>query len=172
MLMIKRRTIFSEDRLYRYTLWRDFPENCWFDDIEPDEACAGNGRKFVQFIGLNPSTADEKQDDPTIRRCIGFAKSWGYGALCMTNLFAWRETDSSKLSLVPNPIGFDNDFWLSRISHDAGLVVAAWGTKGQILERQTVVSGFIPNLHCLRKTHGGFPEHPLYLPKTLQPIPF
>jgi hypothetical protein len=90
--MIDKTTIFSADRRYRYTLWRDWSKDllCGMDS-RPRLAGDQTPNQFVQFIGLNPSTADEKQDDPTIRRCIGFAKAWGYGAMCMTNIFAWRE---------------------------------------------------------------------------------
>lgn len=70
------RCIFSPCGRYRYTLWRE-----WI-----------GGEGFVQFIGLNPSTATDTEDDPTIRRCINYAKSWGYGGMCMTNLFAYRAT--------------------------------------------------------------------------------
>jgi hypothetical protein len=168
---MKRQTIFSPCRKYRYTLWREWWNDFWFDDIEPGEACAGNQFKYVQFIGLNPSTADETKDDHTIRRCRAFAKSWGYGAMCMTNLFAWRETDSKLLPAVAHPIGAENDKWLQEIAKGAGVVVAAWGTKGDLLNRCQHVSTLVSNLFCLRKTAEGFPEHPLYLPKTLTPIP-
>lgn len=127
---------------------------------------------YVQFIGLNPSTADETLDDPTIRRCIGFAKSWGYGAMCMTNLFAWRDTDPSKMKLVPHPIGEDNDEWLSEIATNAGLIVAAWGKDGSHLYRGIKVKQLLPNLHCFKLNKDGSPQHPLYLPKAMKPIPY
>lgn len=165
-MSVRRETIFSPCRKYRYTLWREW--GC--DLFEGDGIC--RDKKFIQFIGLNPSTADETQDDPTIRRCIGFAKSWGYEAMFMTNLFAWRETDSTKLPKIVAPIGPDNDMWLMEIGSEAQVSIAAWGTKGSILNRQDWIHMLIPNLHCLRITKDGFPEHPLYLPKNLKPIPW
>jgi hypothetical protein len=168
---VERRTIFSGDRKYRYTLWRQW-------DFEYGEGTRGeissSDCPFVMFIGLNPSTADETKDDPTIRRCIGFAKSWGFGALCMTNIFAWRETDSSKLPKINDPVGIQNNSELCRVAKDAGLVVAAWGTKGEFHTQPDFVKKMMHDigisLHCIRKTQAGHPEHPLYLPKTLTPI--
>ena len=124
------------------------------------------------FIGLNPSTADEVEDDPTIRRCVAFAKSWGYGALCMTNLFAFRATEPSDMIASIDPVGQDNDMYLTTMALDAGIVVAAWGTNGAHLGRDKEVRGLVPNLHCLRRTLAGHPGHPLYLPGDLTPIPF
>jgi hypothetical protein len=150
-------TVFSPDRLYRYTLWR-----VWGADLP-----------FVQFIGLNPSTADETKDDPTIRRCIGFAKAWGYGALCMTNLFAWRATDPGDMMVAREPIGEENDMWLKGVAAEAQTIVAAWGKNGSFLGRGVRVKGMISEikpLHCLRTIGSGAPEHPLYLPKDLKPI--
>src|SRR5690242_6108456 len=109
---MKRETIFSDCRAYRYTLWREWDI---FD------------KNYVMFVGLNPSTADERVDDPTIRRCIDFAKRWGYGALCMTNLFAYRATDPRVMKAFPYPVGPENDKWLVRCAREAGVVVAAWG---------------------------------------------
>lgn len=166
--MIERKTIFSPCRRYRYTLWRE-----WSEDLLT--GCADESKdldSYAMFIGLNPSTADETKDDPTIRRCIQFAKDWGYGALCMTNLFAWRETDSSKLRSVPELVGKDNDQYLSDCASRAGIVIAAWGAKGSLLGRSVQVRKLIPNLHALRITKGGFPAHPLYLPGTLRPIKY
>lgn len=159
-------TIFSQpDRKYRYTLWREFGTEFLFD--------GGNHMKdgFVQFIALNPSTADDVQDDNTVRRCITFSKAWGFGAYCMTNLYAWRETDSSKLFDVPDPVGPDNDRHLLAIAKEAGLVVAAWGTKARA-DREQWAKANIPNLHYLRLTKDLHPQHPLYLPGHLKPQPW
>ena len=160
---MKRETIFSDCRKYRYTLWREFETSFLFD--------GGNHMKegHVQFVGLNPSTADETLDDPTIRRCMAFTKSWGYGAMCMTNLYAWRETNSNLLHGVADPIGGENNRWLREIAANARLVVACWGVKA-LPEREAWAKANIPNLHYLRLTKAGHPEHPLYLPKTLKPI--
>ena len=143
---------FSPDRKYRYTLWR------WW-----------SRKPFAMFIGLNPSTADETNDDPTIRRCISFASDWGYGGLCMTNLFAIRATDPKKMIEHPEPIGPDNDAWLLRLSQQAGIVIAAWGTRGVHQHRNEIVCSMIKNLNCLGLTKEGHPRHPLYLPKNVEP---
>lgn len=154
--MQDRLTMFSPCRQYRYTLWREW------DMLNP---------KYAMFVGLNPSTADETQDDPTIRRCVGFAKAWGYGALCMTNLFAFRATDPKVMKAASDPIGPDNDEWLKRMAAGASVIVAAWGTHGCLGHRNIVVMDLLPGLMCLGKTKDDYPRHPLYLPKGLQPIP-
>lgn len=144
---------FSEDRRYRYTLWRH-----WGATERP---------RYLQVIGLNPSTADEVQDDPTIRRCIGFAKAWGYDALCMTNLFAFRATQPADMKAAADPIGPDNDWWLRECAAGAGLVLAAWGVHGDYLGRAAEVvrwfEGWEYPLHALGTTKGGHPRHPLYV---------
>jgi len=124
------------------------------------------------FIGLNPSTADETQDDPTIRRCIGFAKAWGFSALCMTNLFAYRATDPAVMKAEQFPIGGDeNDLALRSLSESAGIVIAAWGVHGTHMERDAAVKKLVPNLQCLGTTKEGHPRHPLYLRKDAFPFP-
>jgi len=155
--MSDRKTIFSECRKYRYTLWR-----AW-DMLNP---------AYAMFIGLNPSTADETHDDPTVRRCIGYAKSWGYGALCMTNLFAFRATDPQDMKAAYSPVGLFNDVYLKQCAEDAGVVVAAWGTHGIHQNRGTIVMKMLPGLLCLGVTKNGYPKHPLYLPLGLQPLPY
>jgi hypothetical protein len=173
---MNRKTIFSPDRLYRYTLWREFyavkASNPPLLPVEGNQA-----HNFVQFIGLNPSTADETLDDPTIRRCIGFAKAWGYGAMCMTNLFAWRDTDPEKMKRSLDAVGGENDTWLKRIYHHSGIAIAAWGKHGSFQGRGEFVKNLLqkseafPKLHYLALNNDGSPKHPLYLPKTLTPLP-
>lgn len=171
---MKRETIFSPCRKYRYTLWREW-------DIDLLTGCSDdneNAHKFVQVIGLNPSTADETIDDNTVRRCIAYAKSWGYGALCMTNIFAYRDTDPEAMKAHPEPVGewHVNDIWLMEVARHAGLVLCAWGNDGLHINRgERVVSmlnGAGVKLHCLQITGLKQPNHPLYLKKTLKPIPF
>ncbi len=172
---MNRETVFSPGRAYRYTLWREWD----FAAVKPDEFALGfdgfknlkRSEDYVMFIGLNPSTADETKDDPTIRRCRAFAKSWGYGAMCMTNLFAFRATNPKVMMRHTDPVGPDNDTWLSTIAADANLIVAAWGKHGRFRERDQRIINLIPHLQCLRRNDDGTPEHPLYLPKTLTPIP-
>ena len=150
-----RQTVFSPCRTYRYTLWRE-----WI---------GGDG--YAMFVGLNPSTADETQDDPTIRRCIAFAKAWGYAGLCMTNLFAFRATDPKDMKAAADPVGPENDYHLLRLWADAGVVVAAWGANGTHRGRDAEVAKMLRPLHCLALTKDGHPGHPLYLRKTLTPVP-
>lgn len=145
----------SKCRKYRFALWRTWDES----------------RPYAMFIGLNPSTADEAEDDPTIGRCINFAKSWGYGGLCMTNLFAYRATEPSEMLGAEAPIGAENDSWLVEMSKNAGVVVAAWGNHGGHLGRSREVVHLIPDLHYLKLNVTGEPSHPLYLKKTLKPVP-
>jgi hypothetical protein len=154
---MQRDATFSPCRTYRYSLWRRW-------------GAPSDG--YAMFIGLNPSTADEIADDPTVRRCIAFARDWGYGALCMTNIFAFRATDPEVMKASASPVGPMNDATLLELSRNAGVVVAAWGTHGAFLNRDTHVRELIPNLTCLKKTKYGFPGHPLYLKKSLVPIPF
>ena len=152
--------VISQCGIYRYTWW-------------PYDFCDHQPGRFVQFIGLNPSTADEYSSDPTVRRCKQFAKDWGYSGLCMTNLFAFRATDPSVMKAVCEPIGPDNNDRLRGIASVAGIVIGAWGTHGGHLGRDREVVRLLSDvckLHYLRKTKDGFPGHPLYLPKTLKPV--
>lgn len=171
---MRRETIFSPDRQYRYTLWRKW-NTAGFGLCTKD--ALGNKDQFVQFIGLNPSTADEREDDPTIRRCIGFAESWGFGALCMTNLFAFRSTDPAGLRRTIDPVGPENLQWVARIAEEAPLIICCWGLEGSFrrADRKTLaflmVNGCARKLHYLEKTANGFPSHPLYLRKDCRPSP-
>jgi hypothetical protein len=149
---MQRSATLSPCRAYRYALWRQW----------------GRG-PYAMFIGLNPSTADETNDDPTIRRCVTFAKAWGYEALCMANLFAFRATQPADMKKAPSPVGWENDLWLQRLAADAGVVVAAWGAHGTFQGRDQSVRLLVPNLHYLRLTKDGHPGHPLYLPADLKP---
>ena len=149
---------FSHCRTYRYALWRNW------NGLLP------NAKGYAMFVGLNPSTADETADDPTIRRCIGFAQAWGYAGLCMTNLFAYRATDPRVMRAAPEPVGEDNDWTLQVLAETAGVVVAAWGAHGTHRSRDAAVRKMLPDLHYLRLTKDGHPGHPLYLPASLQPV--
>lgn len=119
----------------------------------------------VAFILLNPSVADASRDDPTVRRCLGFARSWGYGRLDIVNLFAYRATSPAVLRRVPDPIGPDNDRYLVDVCQRADLVVAAWGNGGLWLDRASQVLTLVScaNLVTLGTTQRGQPRHPLYL---------
>lgn len=125
------------------------------------------------FIGLNPSTADETQDDPTVRRCIRYSKDWGYGALYMTNIFSFRATDPKVMKRFDDPVGPDNNVTLIRLAAHAGIVVAAWGVHGAYMGRGDTVRRFLlHDLHVLKLTKGGHPCHPLYLKADLKPVPW
>ncbi|ASK33446.1 DUF1643 domain-containing protein [Alloalcanivorax mobilis] len=146
---------FSRCRRYRYALWRR-----WAD-----------GEDYVLLVALNPSTADHRRDDPTIRRCIGYARDWGYSGLCVANLFAYRATYPQDLLSAADPIGPRNDHWLRKLAGGASLVVAGWGNHGRHLDRAARVRALLPDPHCLRLNGSGEPAHPLYLPKRLRPFP-
>ena len=130
-----------------------------------------NSQPHVMFICLNPSTADETEDDPTIRCCINYAKLWGYGGLYIGNLFAFRATEPKDMLAATNPIGDNNDKWLLKLSSEAALVVAAWGNAGKHMGRSQQVRQLIPNLYCLKINKSGEPAHPLYQKTNLKPVP-
>lgn len=150
---------FSECKKYRYSLTR-----IW-DESKPK----------VMFVMLNPSTADAEKDDPTIRRCIGFAKSWGYGGLYVCNLFAYRATNPKELLRVHNPFG-DQNIWHTRQLFDkVEIVLCAWGNEG-IVNRICGKGNEYENLyyayeklHFIELSNSGIPKHPLYLKSTLKP---
>ena len=154
---MRRNAVISEDGLYRYSLERDWSAR----------------KQRCIFVMLNPSTADAEKDDPTIRRCIGFAKQWGCGGLTVLNLFAYRATDPKVLSEVNDPIGPENDLWIEAAFQGLSdpIVIYAWGVNAKVwalrchriyqIARRNGIKPYI--LGLLSKE--GFPRHPLYLPK-------
>lgn len=170
---LERITQFSPCRKYRYTLWREFyPIRAINPPLLPLEG--NQAHNFLQVIGLNPSTADETRDDPTIRRCIGFAKTWGFGALCMTNLFAWRDTKPENMKAAPEPCGMENGRWITEVADGAGMILAAWGKHGSFIGRDRNVMSALKALgkpvHCLKRNNDGSPIHPLYVAANTAPI--
>lgn len=155
---------FSPCRTYRYALWRR-----WGTAVGGNAASPQRG-SYAMFVCLNPSTADELNNDPTIVRCINFAKAWGFDGLCMANLFAFRATQPADMKAAADPIGPDNDAYLRSLSLDAGIVVAGWGVHGTHRGRAQAVRAMLPRPHHLRLTKDGHPGHPLYLPATLKPV--
>lgn len=148
---------FDSSRTYRYKLWRRWD----------------TGKPWIAFIMLNPSTADETENDPTIRRCINYAKEWGYGGLLVGNLFALRATDPGELENRPNPIGPENDAYLRSITTEAEKIIVAWGTKGSLMNRgREVVAMLDETLYALETTKEGHPNHPLYQPADAEPEVF
>lgn len=126
----------------------------------------------VAFVMLNPSTADDVKDDPTIRKCIGFAKRWGYGSIEVVNLFALRSRDPQALRTAEDAVGPENDWHIHDCVGRASRVVCAWGTKGSLFRRAGSVARYIPEAMALRLTKDGHPEHPLYVPYEIEPVPF
>ena len=145
--------IFSDCGKYRYILWRKW-----------------NKRKpSVMIIGLNPSKADDKIDDPTVRRCISFAKTWGYGSLYVTNLFAFKATNPVDMLNEKKPVGAENDKYIKEYQDKVDKVVLAWGNYGSFKNRNKEILKIIELPHCLRINKKGEPSHVLYLNKTLKP---
>lgn len=144
----------SDDGLYRYWLSRRW----------------GTGRRAV-FLMLNPSTADAEVDDPTVRRCIGFAKSWGMAGVEVVNLYAYRATDPKELAKCADPVGPMNDLSIERTCARVAPVLA-WGAKPWARPRaRRVVRRLCQRwrfLWCLGVTQDGSPRHPLYVPSATQ----
>jgi hypothetical protein len=115
-------------------------------------------------------SASLQVNDPSIRRCIGFAKAWGYGGLIMTNAFGLRATSPTVLRAAIDPIGPENDRWLVASSKEAALVVAAWGNHGEFGQRSCAIRALGMPLHHLGLTASGMPKHPLYLKASLKPV--
>lgn len=150
---------------YRYGLGRPVVEGDLF-------RCTP--RRRVTFCMLNPSTADHRANDATVRRCLGYARSWGFDELVVVNLFAWRSTDKSVLPKVADPVGPENDSALVLLARPSVFVVCAWGNDGTLNGRDQHVMQLLRNAGCdlraLHFTKEGNPSHPLYLDGALQPI--
>lgn len=157
-----RGAVLSDCHRYRYELTRTW---------DPTQGRVG-------WVMLNPSTADADVDDPTIRRCVAFARAWGYGGIVVRNLFALRATNPLELRGHPEPVGRFNGQYLRRCSSEA-ITVAAWGAHGGLHGRADAVVSLLRHygarLHHLGLTQGGFPTHPLArgrhrIPDDTQPI--
>lgn len=149
--------IISDCQQYRYELGRDFIEN------------ANNPAIFCM---LNPSTADALLDDPTIRRCIQFAKDFGHDSLKVVNLYAFRSPSPKDLWVASDPVGVDNNQYLMNLFLKHKKIICAWGGNAKI-ERVQEVYDLLTKLNvemwCLGTTKQGMPKHPLYL-KATQPL--
>lgn len=149
--------LFSRDRRYRYRLWRR-----WDPSLPA-----------VAFCMLNPSTADESADDPTIRRCIGFARDWGYGGVEIVNIFGLRATEPRALRAARDPIGRANDLHVVEAAQRSAAVVIAWGVNGVLHSRGAAALRLLSPrapLLALGWTRVGEPRHPLYLRRDVRPI--
>ena len=148
---------YSDCNRYRYRLKRTW---------DPDSP-------KVNFIMLNPSVADEIRNDPTVARCEARARALGYGAFCVTNIFAWRDTDPHKMRKTAHPVGPENDETLVSVADWADTVIAAWGVHGEHRDRGPQVADILNDtgiqLHHLGLTRHGHPKHPLYLSYAEQP---
>jgi hypothetical protein len=158
---MRRGATFDATSTYRYSLWRTW------DGSLPR----------VAFIMLNPSTADHRTDDPTIRRCMDFGRRWGYGSVLVVNLFAYRTPSPAELARARHPIGPENDRYLMAAGRRSAAVVAAWGVHGALHGRDAQVLELLglrrrKPLLCLGTTSAGHPRHPLYLHRETRPMPF
>lgn len=161
LFVSKNGAAFSECKKYRYALWRIWDEE----------------KPMVMFIGLNPSTANETENDPTIRRVIRFAKDWGYGGVYMMNLFPLVSTDPSVLTEF-----YDYDYHeIEDIENMRQLlekrkmcnsIIFAWGNFKEAQQRAKSVSGYFKDANCLGLNKNGTPKHPLYIAANTQPIKF
>lgn len=143
--------IIDSTERYRYSLWRNW-------DITLPR---------VTFIMLNPSTADSSVNDPTINRCIAYAKNWGYGSLEVVNLFAYRATKPIKLRGALDPIGEENNQHILNALTRSEKVIPAWGINGTLLNRDKDVIELLRQndapVFALQLTKDGHPRHPLFV---------
>ena len=151
---------YSDDEKYRYQLTR-----IW----QP-------GAPRVSFVMLNPSTATERQNDPTVERCERRARALGFGGFRVTNIFAWRATDPRDMRNAADPIGPENDAAIVEAAKWADQVICAWGTHGAFMDRGAAVAALLrqtdtPLFH-LGLSKAGHPKHPLYIAYARQPEPW
>jgi len=156
MSEIIRRASFSRCGRYRYALWREW------DPAFPQ----------VLFIGLNPATADAEKDDNTMRRCMYYARDWGYGSMAVGNLFAFRTTWPAELKKAKDPVGKNNDRWLRKLTRESDMTVVMWGNDGGFLGRSSKVLTGIPDPYCFKVTSRGEPHHTRGLSNGIKPSPF
>ncbi len=152
--------VFSDCEAYRYLLTRVWD---------------ATGRKAL-FIMLNPSTADEVKNDPTVERCERRARALGFGAFRVCNIFAFRATDPKVMRAASDPVGPQNDAAILESCDWADQVVCAWGTHGAHLERGAAVTALLKDrgvaCYHLGLSKAGHPKHPLYIAYTQQPEPW
>ena len=142
--------LLSADNIYRYQLSR-----IW-DEEKPK----------ILFIMLNPSTADEFVEDPTIRRVVNYAKDWGYGGVYVGNLYAFRSTDPKGLKCIADPIGPENINHIQTLISLVDKVIYAWGNEQK---EPDWLKKIVETPYCIEISKKGIPKHPLYLKKCLIP---
>lgn len=149
--------VYSDCEHYRYSLVRTW---------DPE------GPKAL-FVMLNPSTATEVQNDPTVERCERRARALGFGSFCVTNIFAWRDTDPKNMRAAAEPVGPENDATIACFAQWADQIICAWGTHGAYLERGPHVEALLRksghDLYHLGLSKAGHPKHPLYIAYEKQP---
>ncbi|MEM8980973.1 MAG: DUF1643 domain-containing protein [Pseudomonadota bacterium] len=149
--------VYSDCERYRYMLTRTWDRS---------------GKRAL-FIMLNPSTATEVQNDPTVERCERRARTLGFGAFRVTNIFAWRDTDPRKMRAAKEPVGVENNSAIEESLTWADQIIAAWGTHGAHLDRGPAVAQLLKSsgleIHHLGLTKDGHPKHPLYISYAQQP---
>lgn len=138
---------YSDCEKYRYVLTR-----VWNDKGER-----------VMFIGLNPSTANEIKNDPTVTRMVNFSKKWGFGSITVCNLFAFRSTFPKYMKSKEDPVGTQTDKLIKEELNNVKLVVAAWGNHGKFLNRSTEILKYLKDFHHFGFTKLNEPRHVLYL---------
>lgn len=172
--------IFDRTQKYRYLLWRKLAGNNVLEGIPGgrplagSEAC-GKVSDRILLVMLNPNTADESHNDPTIRRCIGFANLWGYKQVEVVNLFAYRAKEPQMLKGVRKPVGSYNDEIIRQRAIHADLRMVAWGNHGKLMERDAAVLELLAEfgpVYCLGTTVSGAPKHPLYIKSDVKPLAF
>lgn len=145
---------FSRCKSYRYSLRRSWNE--------------GSGKAV--FIGLNPSALDQHEDNPTLRRCAGFAQAWGCNSMEIVNLFAFCATKPAELKRSSQPVGLHNNRWIAAALDGATFSIACWGNHGEFMNRAQEVGSRHPELLCLGVNASGQPKHPLYIRATQTPF--
>jgi len=151
--------LFAPCRKWHFTLWRTWDSNL----------------PIVNWLILNPSTADESILDNTLTRCQNFTQAWGYGGMVITNLFAYRATEPMDMKQFEAPIGIENDRHIVESATASAMVICGWGTHGKFLERDEHVKSLLRDNgikpYCLKINADKSPSHPLYLSSKLRPLP-
>jgi hypothetical protein len=165
----------SEDKLYRYSLGRQWSKPAVDAEGKPDRKL-----RCVTWLMFNPSTADGETDDATIRKCVKFSQRWGFDALLVANLYAYRTPFPKALALEKakgvDIVGPDNDHAIVHCAINSEGIICAWGTHELAALRVPKVAEYLGRIPlpkmCLGTTNNGSPRHPLYLADDTRPVPF